>query len=179
MISVADLVTQLHANIDEIHKTIASISDTSDHDAEIIRLEKGRDEKLEQLKMVYETATKGGEEARLKHEQEIEEEIKREEEEIIERRKREDEERRLRIEDAVKERERVRQEEEEKRRVEFEDNHRGVEDVVDEEMEKLEDELEKRMTFGQKALESLDLARRVCLISRFFLREIFNFILMF
>ncbi|KAG4030816.1 hypothetical protein MFRU_011g02680 [Monilinia fructicola] len=160
MISVADLVTKLHSNIDQIHTTIALISDTSDHDAEITRLEKERDEQLQQLEIAHESAIKEGEEARLREEQEIEEQIKREEEEIAERRRREDEERKLRIESAVKEREKVRQEEEEKRKVEFENRHKRVEDGVDEEMERLEDELEKRMTHGQKALEDLDAARR-------------------
>ncbi|KAB8297673.1 hypothetical protein EYC80_001481 [Monilinia laxa] len=160
MISVADLVTKLHSNIDQIHTTIASISDTSDHDAEITRLEKERDEQLQRLKIAHESSIKEGEEERLKQEQEIEEQIKREEEEIAERRRREDEERKLRIENALKEREKVRKEEEEKRKVELENRHKGVEDGVDEEMERLEDELEKRMTHGQKALEDLDAARR-------------------
>ncbi|KAJ8067714.1 hypothetical protein OCU04_003319 [Sclerotinia nivalis] len=160
MVSVADLVTELHSNIEEIHKTIALINDTSDHDAEITRLEKERDEQLQQLKMAHETATKEAEDARLKLEQEIEEEIQKEEQEIAERRKREDEERELRIENAMKEREKVRQEEEEKRKAEFESQHKGVEDGIDEEMERLEDELERRMTYGQKALEDLDAARR-------------------
>ncbi|KAI9649764.1 hypothetical protein NHQ30_002345 [Ciborinia camelliae] len=160
MISVADLVERLHSNIDEIHKTITLISDTSDHDAEIVRLEKERDEQLQQLKTAHEIAIKEGEEARLKREQEIEEEIKKEEEEIKEIRRREDEERKLRIENAVKEREKARQEEEEKRKAEFESRHKVVEDGVDEEMEKLEDELEKRMMHGQKALDGLDAARR-------------------
>ncbi|RAL65820.1 hypothetical protein DID88_005483 [Monilinia fructigena] len=160
MFSVADLVTKLHSNIDQIHTTIASISDTSDHDAEITRLEKERDEQLQQLKIAHESAIKEGEEERLKQEQEIEEQIKREEEEIAERRRREDEERKLRIENSLKEREKVRQEAEEKRKVEFENRHKRVEDGVDEEMERLEDELEKRMTHGQRALEDLDAARR-------------------
>ncbi|QSZ30253.1 hypothetical protein DSL72_004775 [Monilinia vaccinii-corymbosi] len=160
MVSVADLVTKLHLNIDQIHASIASISDTSDHDAEMERLEKERDWQLQQLKIAYGARMKEDQEARLKREQEIEEQIKKEEEEIIERRRREDEERKLIIENAVKEREKVRQEEEEKRRVEFENKYKGVEDVVDEEMERLEDELEKRMTHGQKALENLDAARR-------------------
>ncbi|TGO72625.1 hypothetical protein BELL_0434g00060 [Botrytis elliptica] len=160
MVSVAELVTKLHSNIDEIHKTIALISDTSNHDAEITRLERDRDEQLQQLKMAHEVAMKEREEARLKQEQEIEEEIKREEEEIIERRKREDEERKLRIENEVKEREKVRQEEVEKRKAEFQSQHKEVEDGIDEEMERLEDELEQQMIDGQKALETLDSARR-------------------
>ncbi|ESZ92862.1 hypothetical protein SBOR_6770 [Sclerotinia borealis F-4128] len=160
MVSVADLVTNLHSNIDEIHKTIALISDTSDHDAEITRLEKERDEQLQQLKMAHEIATKEDQDARVKQEQKIEEEIKREEAEITARRRREDEERNLTIENAVNGREKARQEEEEKRKAEFESKHKGLEDGVDEEMEKLEDELEKRMSHGQKALESLDAARR-------------------
>ncbi|KAF7947488.1 hypothetical protein EAE96_008575 [Botrytis aclada] len=160
MVSVAELVTKLHSNIDEIHKTIALISDTSNHDAEITRLEKDRDEQLQQLKMAHEIAMKEGDEARLKQEQEIEEQIKREEEEIIERRKREDEERKLRIENEVKEREKVRQEEVEKRTAEFQSQHKEVEDGIDERMERLEDELEKQMIDGQKALETLDSARR-------------------
>ncbi|TEY73299.1 hypothetical protein BOTCAL_0080g00270 [Botryotinia calthae] len=160
MVSVADLVTKLHSNIDEIHKTIALISDTSSHDAEITRLERDRDEQLQQLKMAHEIAMKAGEDARLKQEQEIEEQIKREEEEIIERRKREDEERKLRIQNAVKEREKVRQEEEEKRKAEFQSQHKEVEDGIDEKMERLEDELEQQMIDGQKSLESLDSARR-------------------
>ncbi|TGO59809.1 hypothetical protein BOTNAR_0156g00100 [Botryotinia narcissicola] len=160
MVSVAELVTKLHSNIDEIHKTIALISDTSNHDAEITRLEKDRDEQLQQLKMAHEIAMKEGEEARLKQEQEIEEQIKREEDEIIERRKREDEERKLRIENEVKEREKVRQEEVEKRKAEFQSQHKEVEDGIDEKMERLEDELEQQMIDGQKALETLDSARR-------------------
>ncbi|CAD6448793.1 a7a582e9-7896-40ff-bbce-bc1f27815be8 [Sclerotinia trifoliorum] len=161
MVSVADLVTELHCNIDEIHKTIALISDTSYHDAEITRLERERDEQLQQLKMAHETATKEAEDARLKREQEIDEEIQKEEQEVAEKRKREDEERKLRIQNALEERGKVRQEEEEKRRAEFESHHKGVEDGIDEEMERLEDALEKRMTHGQKALEDLDSARRV------------------
>lgn len=160
MVSVADLVTKLHSNIDEIHKTIALISDTSNHDAEITRLERDRDEQLQQLKMAHEIATKEGEDARLKQEQEIQEQIQREEDEITARRKREDEERKLRIENAVKEREKVRQEEEEKRKAEFQSQHKEVEDGIDEKMERLEDELEQQMIDGQKALESLDSARR-------------------
>ncbi|APA12796.1 hypothetical protein SS1G_08234 [Sclerotinia sclerotiorum 1980 UF-70] len=160
MVSVADLVTELHCNIDEIHKTIALISDTSYHDAEITRLERERDEQLRQLKMAHEAAMKEAEDARLKREKEIEEEIQREEQEIAERRKREDEGRKLRIENAMEERKKVRQEEEEKRKAEFESQHKGVEDGIDDEMERLEDALEKRMTHGQKALEDLDAARR-------------------
>ncbi|KAF7945654.1 uncharacterized protein EAE97_004692 [Botrytis byssoidea] len=160
MVSVAELVTKLHSNIDEIHKTIALISDTSNHDAEITRLEKDRDEQLQQLKMAHEIAMKEGEEARLKQEQEIEKQIKREEDEIIERRRREDEERKLRIENEVKEREKVRQEEVEKRKAEFQSQHKEVEDGIDEKMERLEDELEQQMIDGQKALETLDSARR-------------------
>ncbi|TGO37861.1 hypothetical protein BHYA_0087g00200 [Botrytis hyacinthi] len=160
MVSVAELVTKLHSNIDEIHKTIALISDTSNHDAEITRLERDRDEQLQQLKMAHDIAMKEGEEARLKQEQEIEEQIKREEDEIIERRKREDEERKLRIENEVKEREKVRQEEVEKRKAEFQSQHKEVEDGIDEKMERLEDDLERQMIDGQKALETLDSARR-------------------
>ncbi|TGO13620.1 hypothetical protein BTUL_0066g00090 [Botrytis tulipae] len=160
MVSVVELVTKLHSNIDEIHKTIALISNTSNHDAEITRLEKDRDEQLQQLKMAHEIAMKEGEEARLKQEQEIEEQIKREEDEIIERRRREDEERKLRIENEVKEREKVRQEEVEKREAEFQSQHKEVEDGIDEKMERLEDELEQQMIDGQKALETLDSARR-------------------
>ncbi|TGO63139.1 hypothetical protein BCON_0015g00680 [Botryotinia convoluta] len=160
MVSVAELVTKLHSNIDEIHKTIALISDTSNHDAEITRLERDRDEQLQQLKMAHEIGMKEGEEARLKQEQEIEEQIKREEDEIIERRKREDEERKSRIENEVKEREKVRQEEVEKRKAEFQSQHKEVEDGIDEKMERLEDELEQQMMDGQKALETLDSARR-------------------
>ncbi|KAF7882137.1 hypothetical protein EAF00_011653 [Botryotinia globosa] len=160
MVSVAELVTKLHSNIDEIHKTIALISDTSNHDAEITLLEKDRDEQLQQLKMAHEIAMKEGEEARLKQEQEIEEQIKREEDEILERRKREDEERKLRIENEIKEREKVRQEEVEKRKAEFQSQHKEVEDGIDEKMERLEDELEQQMIDGQKALETLDSARR-------------------
>ncbi|KAF5872258.1 uncharacterized protein Bfra_005612 [Botrytis fragariae] len=160
MVSVAELVTKLHSNIDEIHKTIALISDTSNHDAEITRLERDRDEQLQQLKMAHEISMEEGEEARLKQEQEIEEQIKREEDEIIERRKREDEERKSRIENEVKEREKVRQEEVEKRKAEFQSQHKEVEDGIDEKMERLEDELEQQMIDGQKALETLDSARR-------------------
>ncbi|KAF7903707.1 uncharacterized protein EAF01_006756 [Botrytis porri] len=160
MVSVAELVTKLHSNIDEIHKTIALISDTSNHDAEITLLERDRDEQLQQLKMAHENAMKEGEEAQLKQEQEIMEQIKREEEEIIERRKREDEERKLRIDNEVREREKVRQEEVEKREAEFQSQHKELEDGIDEKMERLEDELEQQMIDGQKALETLDSARR-------------------
>lgn len=177
MVSVAELVTKLHSNIDEIHKTIALISDTSNHDAEITRLERDRDEQLQQLKMAHDIAMKEGEEARLKQEQEIEEQIKREEDEIIERRKREDEERKLRIENEVKEREKVRQEEAEKRKAEFQSQHKEVEDEIDEKMERLEDELEQQMIDGQKALETLDSARRVCLYSINFIRVFFGLLI--
>ncbi|PQE04540.1 Cutinase transcription factor 1 beta protein [Rutstroemia sp. NJR-2017a BVV2] len=160
MASVADLVSKLHENIDEIHKTIASLSDTSGHDVEIDRLEKERDEKLEEIRKAHEESLRETVEAEKKREEEIGEQIRKEEEEIAERRRREDEERKAKIESDLKEREKVRQEAEEKRRLDLESKQKGVMESVEEEMERLEDEMERKMEEGKKTLNGLDARRK-------------------
>ncbi|KAM3081665.1 hypothetical protein ACMFMG_005116 [Clarireedia jacksonii] len=160
MVSVADLVSKLHDNIDEIHKTIAALSDTSGHDTEIDRLEKERDEKLEEIRKVHEESLRETVEAEKRREQEIEEQIRREEEEIMERRRKEDEDRKAKIESEVKERERARQEAEEKRRLDLETKQKGVAESAEEEIERLEEEMDRKIEEGKKTLIDLDARRK-------------------
>lgn len=78
--TVADLVVQLHSNIDSIHQCVESLSDTKDHDVELEKLESEREEMIKELAMKYETEA-----------QQLAEKRKEEEAELIERRRKEDE----------------------------------------------------------------------------------------
>jgi len=168
MANVAELVVQMHANIDSIHACVRTLSDTSEHDAEISRLENSRSEKLAALQAQHAASLLSLSRKRETEQAELEKLRKKEEQEIAERRKREDEERKARIAKEEQERERVRGEEDEEREREKEDSERGVSEGVERELERLEDEIERVIGEGRSRLRELDERRKVSLLTIFF-----------
>lgn len=170
MAFVADLVTDLHSNIDSIHKCIKSLSNTS-HEAEIERLEHQGEVKIEALRKKHEAeaakldAERRAEEdalveKRRKDEEVLVEKRRQEEEEIARKRKFEDEERKSQIEAEERVRFERKKMEDQKRASEMEERTRAVQEQIEREIERLEDEMERRVEEGKKMLLVLDDQRK-------------------
>ncbi|RDL39928.1 uncharacterized protein BP5553_04268 [Venustampulla echinocandica] len=158
--SVADLVVQLHSNIDSIHKCVESLSDTKGHDELMEQLETQREAELEALRTKHENDAQELAVQRAKLQQELEDQRRREEEELIERRRREDEERRANIEREEEARRRVAAEEDGLRKLHLEEEQKTLHMSVEEKLEQLDDEMEKKVEDGKRMLQELDEKRK-------------------
>ncbi|KAI1005685.1 hypothetical protein K3495_g2533 [Podosphaera aphanis] len=169
--SVAELVVELHANIDRINQTVQSLSETShQHKLENLAAEREtailslREKRVDALKKLLAQRLKEKEkteEKRRKEREEIEEERRREWEEILAKRKRDDEERAKAFEAEDLEIERLRNEEDDEREMEREEEERALFEKCELEMEKLEDEIQKKHEEGVLTLKQLDEERKV------------------
>jgi cell division protein FtsB len=54
MADVADLVVQMHSNIDSIHQCVQTLSDTASHDAEMEKLEQERESRIAEIQSKHE-----------------------------------------------------------------------------------------------------------------------------
>ncbi|KAG9228389.1 hypothetical protein BJ875DRAFT_526982 [Amylocarpus encephaloides] len=160
-ISVAELVVQMHDNIDEIHKCVQTLSDTKIHDDEMERLERDREAKIEELRLNHEDDLRQLAELRGKEKAGLQEKRKQEEVEIMERRRREDEERRAAIQAEEEENQRLKAEEDERRGKELDEKRQSLRLTVEEQLEQMEDEMERKVEEGKRTLAELDEKRRV------------------
>ena len=157
---VSELMAHLYENIDSLHATLSSLSDTSTHEAAVSKLEAEREARLQSLTQKHKVELKYLADLRKKVQDNILLKRKQEEEEIQERRRKEDEERRVRIE--KEEQERGEQEKEADERMEKErvEKERVLVGDVEAEIERLEEEMERKVEEGRRRVQELDGRRK-------------------
>lgn len=159
MALVADLVTDLHTNIDSIHKCIESLSDIS-HEKEVERLEREREAQIDAIRQKIQQEGVELECQRKVEEATLAARRKEEEEVITARRKKEDDERRRKIEEEEYERLQRKRYQDELRGREAEERKRAVQEQIEKQLDALEDEIDRRVDEGRRMLMSLDQQRR-------------------
>lgn len=147
---VASLVQQMHDNLSEIHKTVASFLSVEEHDARLDELEQKRDSLLADLRAAYE-----------RERSELDGKRKSESDGIIEARRLEDEERdrRRRQEDEELQASRSREDEERQRKLDGDMD--AAEDETELEMDAVEEQARRNIEDGEKRIRELEEKRRV------------------
>ncbi|KAI0595734.1 hypothetical protein F4775DRAFT_346995 [Biscogniauxia sp. FL1348] len=145
---VATLMTQMHENLSEIHKTIAGLS-IEKHDSKIDEVEQKRDLVVESLQANFE---KEQEEISVKRNAEIQE--------ISERRRKEDEEREKRRRQEDEERNANNQAEDQRRYDLLHSEIRHVEDETEEQLDLIEAEAKQLIDQGRERIRLLEERRR-------------------
>lgn len=153
---VASLVQQMHDNLSEIHKTVASFLTVEEHDARLDALEQKRDSLLADLRRAYE-----------KERAELDGKRRSESDELVEARRREDEERERRRRQEDEELQASRSREDEERQKKLDGDMDAAEDETELEMDRVEEEARQTVENGEKQLRDLEDKRRVSSISFF------------
>jgi hypothetical protein len=157
---VSELMAHLHQNIDSLHATLSSLSDTSTHEAAVSKLEAEREARLESLTQKHKVELKYIADLRKTVQDNILLKRKQEEEEILERRRKEDEERRVRIEKEEEEREKLVKKADERMEKERVEKERVLVGDVEAEIERLEEEMERKVEEGRRRVQELDGRRK-------------------
>jgi hypothetical protein len=171
MASIAELVANLHSNLDSIHKCIESLSNTHTHDEEMESLEQELEAQISSIRQKFQAEAAELERQRQAEEDELAEKRRRgketliaqrmkEEEEIAARRKREDDERKMKFEEEEWERLERKKQEDTKREIEAEERKKQVQEQIEQELERLENEMERKISEGKQILEGLNQTRR-------------------
>ncbi|KHJ30149.1 hypothetical protein EV44_g5291 [Erysiphe necator] len=169
--TVAELVTKLHSNIDQINQTIQSLSDESyNQKLEQLTIQREsaihslREKRVDALKEILAQRAREKEDSNRKREWErqlIEEQRVKEWAEILARRKIEDEKWLQAIKAEDDEIEKSRNAEDEKREREREEEERALFEKSEKEIEMLENEMEKSLEEGRITLKKLDEDRKI------------------